>query len=196
MSWSTNNTTINTLLNLPTVTVGDAVCDFQAFSYLIQKYTVMRLHQVDSDQKSDQLSAIDKLIHISHVDLDMTVIGCFYNNVLEHAVDKVGNLAMMIPDTRQGNALTQQLFGCTAAELDREPKRKAILPTTLGNALLLNENLPDMNEARGIDNNEEKNANQQGDQRLKMFQWGVTHAEPKVGSMKATTSETSNKKFK
>ncbi|WP_298623351.1 hypothetical protein [uncultured Legionella sp.] len=151
MSWAAKPVSLNEpSLKGVTVTVGDAVCDFQAFDYLIKKYCGRLWGKVEQDsgfanlsleKNSTQIDPRTSLIVISNEQSDLTVLASYYNEILEKHPEKipliVDKLKSINPsgggenynyDVKEANKLFQKLFHCTLEQFYSNPHQRAIVP--------------------------------------------------------------------
>lgn len=130
-SWSTNVQVAPELVelgNLAPIKLSDALCDFQAFSYVVKKLT-MRFDFHDRCLEAEG-NTKQQILKISNMQFDAKILVEFYNYVLNHHSQHVAALAKTIPDSIQGNKMALDLFYCKVEDLHRNPKQKAHLPLT------------------------------------------------------------------
>ena len=128
MSWSsTTFPALESLTSLPPVQVGDALCDFQAFAYLVKKFTG-NLWQHNFGLPDTAPDPREQLLALSDVQRDMTIIAAFYNKARIEFSDRMRDLARVIPDNVEGNQLTQTLFSCDVNDLYATPHRVCVVP--------------------------------------------------------------------
>jgi len=124
MTWSnTGAPSINMdgeFKSLPGVLIGDAYCDLACFANVIKKFT--------GDLSQHDLSIVDsssqtrkQLLKISNIDVEEQLIVKFYLNVCRENPLLTKELAMIITDNEEGNALTEKLFGCSLQKLHETP---------------------------------------------------------------------------
>ncbi|HAT9523302.1 TPA: hypothetical protein NQN30_001862 [Legionella pneumophila] len=142
------NAVIRGFNNLPPVKVGDAICNFACFNYLIKKYTAPQLtdHYIKLQDKLrgggmefseaemhgflDVVGAIEDLCRFcTDEELDSKIMIQFYNQVLETNPDIIPNLIVLIPLTVEGDKLSKKLFGCSRKELQQQIEEQGKLST-------------------------------------------------------------------
>lgn len=137
------STEILTLKRLPPFAVGDSLCDYASFCIAVKKHTeFLHAHEVATHpersgtggaaSRFDDTEARETLLRISDPVVDKAIIVRFYDQAIREItrsslstgaqLKHMRFLASYFPDTRRGNKLTQELFGCSVEELIRDPK--------------------------------------------------------------------------
>lgn len=128
-------------LNVP---IGDTQCDFASFEIAVKKHVGnLYEHNFSQAPASDSTAIVrleqdahEALLRISNPDIDKAVITGFYDAVMDGKVrdthfgatkeDMLNVLARYFPNTKRGNALSLELFGCSASELRANPVRYSL----------------------------------------------------------------------
>jgi hemerythrin-like domain-containing protein len=132
------------LKNMPPFSVGDTSCDYASFCNAVKKHTgYLSAHKYGAHperwttdtaaSRLDDTEARATLLSISDTVVDKVVIARFYNHAIrtiassdlspEDQLRHMEVLASYFPDSRRGNELTQELFGCSVEELKANPRR-------------------------------------------------------------------------
>jgi hypothetical protein len=120
MSWSTEAGKNQLLNSIPSARVGDALCDYPCFAYVVKKYTaILDAHWCAEDEVERRA----ELLSLSDRSIDCELLREFYRSTCTYCPELTEKLVKIILDTPEGRALVKEAFDCSYEKLMDDANR-------------------------------------------------------------------------
>jgi hypothetical protein len=123
MSWAAGIAQNKLLNNIPPASVGDALCDYPCFTYVVKKYTGdLSAHWCPEDKAERRA----ELLNLSNSSIDYQLLREFYHSTCVYHPELAEDVVNIIPETSEGRALVEAAFQCSYEQLIDHAKQTVL----------------------------------------------------------------------